>query len=85
MPATSCCAWTCAAHFADPVRMRDRLAGPRTTVAEVDCNHWPLTERPVEVREAIERWFGERFGEGAADSARPGPVPPAADPIARSA
>jgi pimeloyl-ACP methyl ester carboxylesterase len=51
-----------AAHFADPVRMRDRLAGPRTTVAEVDCNHWPLTERPVEVREAIERWCGARFG-----------------------
>jgi pimeloyl-ACP methyl ester carboxylesterase len=44
------------AHFADPLRMRERLAGPRTTVAEVDCNHWPLTERPVEVREAIERW-----------------------------
>jgi hypothetical protein len=42
--------------------MRDRLAGPRTTVAEVDCNHWPLTERPVEVREAIERWCGARFG-----------------------
>jgi len=46
------------AHFADPVRMRDRLAGPLSTVAEIDCNHWPLTERPVEVREAIERWCG---------------------------
>ncbi|RPH43439.1 MAG: alpha/beta hydrolase [Burkholderiales bacterium] len=56
-----------AAHFADPRQMRDRLAGPRTTVVEIACNHWPLTERPVEVREAIERWCGARFGEGAAD------------------
>ena len=53
-----------AAHFADPARMRERLAGPGTTVVEVACNHWPLTERPVEVREAIERWCDARFGEG---------------------
>jgi len=54
-----------AANFADPGRMRDRLAGPGTTVETVDCNHWPLTERPVEVREAIERWCRAQFGEGA--------------------
>jgi pimeloyl-ACP methyl ester carboxylesterase len=51
------------AHFADPRRMRERLANPRTTVVEVACNHWPLTERPVEVREAIERWCGAQFGD----------------------
>jgi len=54
-----------AANFADPRRMRERLAGPRTTVVDVACNHWPLTERPVEVREAIERWCEARFADGA--------------------
>jgi pimeloyl-ACP methyl ester carboxylesterase len=29
---------------------------PRLQQAEIDCQHWPLTERPDEVREAIERW-----------------------------
>jgi pimeloyl-ACP methyl ester carboxylesterase len=70
------------AHFADPVRMRERLAGPRTTLAAVDCNHWPLTERPVEVREAIERWCEAWFGEGAADASCARSVPPATDPVA---
>jgi pimeloyl-ACP methyl ester carboxylesterase len=50
-----------AANFAEPRRMRARLAGPRTTVVDVACNHWPLTERPVEVREAIERWCEAQF------------------------
>jgi pimeloyl-ACP methyl ester carboxylesterase len=27
------------------------------TVQTVDCHHWPLTERPQEVREQIERWI----------------------------
>jgi pimeloyl-ACP methyl ester carboxylesterase len=52
-----------AANFADPRRMRERLAGPRTTVVDVACNHWPLTERPVEVREAIERWCEAQFDD----------------------
>jgi esterase len=26
----------------------------------VDAYHWPLTERPTEIREAIERWCGRR-------------------------
>ena len=34
---------------------------PRVTVATVDCHHWPLTERPVEVRERIEAWLDEQF------------------------
>lgn len=52
-----------AAHFADPHRMRERLAAPGTTVVEVACNHWPLTERPEQVRVAIERWLAQQFGE----------------------
>lgn len=30
---------------------------PQGTVDTIDCHHWPLTERPVEVRERIERWI----------------------------
>lgn len=29
---------------------------PRAEIQTIDAWHWPLTERPVEVREAIERW-----------------------------
>jgi hypothetical protein len=29
---------------------------PRATVRQIDCHHWPLTERPIEVRQAIETW-----------------------------
>lgn len=28
-------------------------------LVEIDCHHWPLTERPVDVRTAIERWCAE--------------------------
>jgi pimeloyl-ACP methyl ester carboxylesterase len=31
----------------------------RATTAEIDAYHWPLTERPVETREAIEKWCAE--------------------------
>jgi pimeloyl-ACP methyl ester carboxylesterase len=44
------------ATFADAAQMRAELDGPRVTVQTIDCHHWPLTERPREVREAIERW-----------------------------
>lgn len=44
------------ATFADARRMRELLSGPTVTVQPVDCHHWPLTERPVQVRQAIERW-----------------------------
>lgn len=45
------------ATFADAVVMRERLARlPHLTLQTVACQHWPLTERPTEVREAIERW-----------------------------
>lgn len=44
------------ATFADADAMRTALAGPDVTVQTIDCQHWPLTERPDEVRQAIERW-----------------------------
>jgi pimeloyl-ACP methyl ester carboxylesterase len=31
----------------------------RATTVEVDAYHWPLTERPLETREAIEAWCAE--------------------------
>lgn len=44
------------ATFADAAAMRAALAGPQVTVQTIDCQHWPLTERPDEVQQAIERW-----------------------------
>jgi pimeloyl-ACP methyl ester carboxylesterase len=44
------------ATFAAADAMRAALAGPRVAVQTIECQHWPLTERPTEVREAIERW-----------------------------
>lgn len=35
-------------------RQIERFPGARTVV--VDANHWPLTERPNDVRQAIEEW-----------------------------
>jgi pimeloyl-ACP methyl ester carboxylesterase len=45
------------ATFADADEMRAALAGPRVTLQPVPCQHWPLTERPAEVRVAIEQWL----------------------------
>lgn len=44
------------ATFADAAGMREALAGPRVELRTVHCQHWPLTERPAEVRAAIEDW-----------------------------
>jgi pimeloyl-ACP methyl ester carboxylesterase len=44
------------ATFADATAMRAELAGPRVQLQSIDCHHWPLTERPDEVRQAIELW-----------------------------
>ena len=44
------------ATFADASEMRAALEGPRVQLQTIDCHHWPLTERPVEVRQAVERW-----------------------------
>jgi pimeloyl-ACP methyl ester carboxylesterase len=45
------------ATFADPAAMRAALAGPQVQIGSIDCHHWPLTERPDEVRRAIEVWI----------------------------
>lgn len=45
------------ATFADLAITRSVLARlPDVSTATIACEHWPLTERPVEVRTAIERW-----------------------------
>ncbi len=45
------------ATFADLAPMRAIAAKfPRGTVRTIDCHHWPLTERPDEVRAIIEAW-----------------------------
>lgn len=51
--------------FADPranERQIERFPDARTV--RVDANHWPLTERPEQVRHAIEAWIVERFPIG---------------------
>jgi pimeloyl-ACP methyl ester carboxylesterase len=51
------------------------------TVDTIDCHHWPLTERPAEVRGRIERWIESLEG---AQHAGPGSaaVNPDVDPAA---
>lgn len=45
--------------FADPGRMQGLIdAFPHGQTLKIDCHHWPLTERPTEVRQAIEAWIG---------------------------
>ena len=47
--------------YTDPAVTRRILSEhPDTTITMIDAYHWPLTEKPVQVREAIERWC-ERF------------------------
>jgi len=47
--------------YTDPAVTRRILSGhPDMTIVTIDAYHWPLTEKPVPVREAIERWC-ERF------------------------
>jgi pimeloyl-ACP methyl ester carboxylesterase len=53
-----------AATFADGQAMRSALAGPQVTVQTIDCHHWPLTERPDAVRQAIEAWCEAAFSGG---------------------
>ncbi|MCU0938438.1 MAG: alpha/beta hydrolase [Burkholderiaceae bacterium] len=64
------------ATFATLEDTRAIAAGfPRGTVDTIDCHHWPLTERPAEVRGRIERWI--ELLEGAQHA---GPGSAAADP-----
>lgn len=60
------------ATFAEAGEMRAALAGPRVTLRTVHCQHWPLTERPAEVRQAIEDWVAQ------VDPAGPQPTSPSA-------
>ena len=46
------------ATFATLAETRALAAGfPRGEIDTIDCHHWPLTERPAEVRARIERWI----------------------------
>ncbi len=48
--------------FADVEITRRRLAElPRVEVVPLAANHWPLTEAPVQTREAIESWIEAHF------------------------
>ena len=48
--------------FADAKINREALERfPDVQFKGVDANHWPLTESPDEVREAIEEWVSNRF------------------------
>jgi esterase len=53
--------------FMDRARSRAELARlPNLQLVEIDATHWPLTERPDEVRQAIESWvarLGTEKGE----------------------
>jgi len=43
--------------YTDPVLTRQMLADhAQTEIVAIDAYHWPLTEKPEQVREAIERW-----------------------------
>jgi esterase len=43
--------------YTDPAVTRRILSGhPDMTVVTIDAYHWPLTEKPAQVRSAIERW-----------------------------
>ncbi len=43
--------------FADPIESKAIARRfPRPNIASIECQHWPLTERPDEVRRTIEAW-----------------------------
>lgn len=48
--------------FADLAVNREEIAAlPAACTVILSANHWPLTETPDEVREAIEEWLEDRF------------------------
>ncbi|TAG46614.1 MAG: alpha/beta hydrolase [Betaproteobacteria bacterium] len=50
------------ATFASTERMGDALAAlPSCAIKLIACEHWPLTEKPTEVREMIEQWIEATF------------------------
>ncbi len=49
--------------FTDPKRIRQALAAlSDVEIVDIDAYHWPLTEQPAVVREAIEDWCERNFG-----------------------
>jgi pimeloyl-ACP methyl ester carboxylesterase len=52
------------AGYQDDAMVEERLRElPHVEIQPVDCHHWPLTERPTDVRVAIERWIAENVFE----------------------
>jgi esterase len=50
------------ATFTDPAVTKRLLAGlAHVEIEDIPAYHWPLTEKPREVREAIEHWCARRF------------------------
>lgn len=48
--------------FADSrINLQELGQFPDRQFTEIEANHWPLTESPDEVREAIEEWVSKRF------------------------
>lgn len=53
--------------FADPeVNRRQIERLPRARTVFVEANHWPLTEKPDDVRQALEEWILSTFPAGSA-------------------
>jgi pimeloyl-ACP methyl ester carboxylesterase len=53
-----------AAEHQDDAAAEARLRQmPRVEIQPIDCHHWPLTERPTEVRETIENWIEKKIRE----------------------
>jgi len=51
--------------FADPQINRQEIGRfPDVQFTDIDANHWPLTESPEEVRQAIEEWVGKAVVKG---------------------
>jgi esterase len=48
---------TVAGYQDDAVVERRLREMPRVAIEAINCHHWPLTERPVEVRTLVERWI----------------------------
>jgi pimeloyl-ACP methyl ester carboxylesterase len=49
--------------YTDPQITRALLSeNPRTQIVTIDAYHWPLTENPAQVREAIEDWCARLTG-----------------------
>jgi pimeloyl-ACP methyl ester carboxylesterase len=48
--------------YTDPAVTAQLLAdAPNVDHQQIDAYHWPLTERPAEVQQAIDRWIDTRL------------------------